>query len=105
VLRRAARAPCFEITEGTLVHRKELAISQLGKLRAKGLKILIDDFGTGYSSLSYLHSIPCDTIKLDGSFMREIAARTTSACSAIVAAQHRTRPRPRHERRRRVRRG
>ncbi|WP_374266485.1 EAL domain-containing protein [Zoogloea sp.] len=74
----------LEITEGTLVTRKELAISQLGKLRAKGLKILIDDFGTGYSSLSYLHSIPCDTIKLDGSFIREIERDTR--LRAIVGA-------------------
>lgn len=66
----------LEITEGTLVTRKELATSQLSKLRAKGLKILIDDFGTGYSSLSYLHAIPCDTIKLDGSFIREIEGNT-----------------------------
>ncbi len=74
----------LEITEGTLVKRKELAISQLGRLRAKGLKILIDDFGTGYSSLSYLHSIPCDTIKLDGSFIREIEHDTR--LRAIVGA-------------------
>jgi diguanylate cyclase (GGDEF)-like protein len=74
----------LEVTESTLVTRKELAISQLGKLRAKGLKILIDDFGTGYSSLSYLHSIPCDTIKLDGSFIREIERDTR--LRAIVGA-------------------
>ncbi|HMV17403.1 MAG TPA: EAL domain-containing protein [Rhodocyclaceae bacterium] len=74
----------LEITEGTLVTRKELATSQLGKLRAKGLKILIDDFGTGYSSLSYLHTIPCDTLKLDGSFIREIERDTR--LRAIVGA-------------------
>ena len=74
----------LEITESTLVTRKELAASQLAKLRAKGLKILIDDFGTGYSSLSYLHSIPCDTIKLDGSFIREIEHNTR--LRAIVGA-------------------
>ncbi len=74
----------LEITEGTLVTRKELAIKQLGTLRAKGLKILIDDFGTGYSSLSYLHTIPCDTIKLDGSFIREIERDTR--LRAIVGA-------------------
>ena len=74
----------LEITEGTLVTRKELASSQLGKLRAKGLKILIDDFGTGYSSLSYLHTIPCDTLKLDGSFIREIERDTR--LRAIVGA-------------------
>ncbi|MDD3353184.1 EAL domain-containing protein [Zoogloea sp.] len=74
----------LEITEGTLVSRRELAIHQLAQLRARGLKILIDDFGTGYSSLSYLHSIPCDTIKLDGSFIREIENDTR--LRAIVGA-------------------
>lgn len=36
------------------------------------MPVLIDDFGTGYSALSYLHTIPCDVIKLDGSFVRSI---------------------------------
>jgi len=81
----------LEITEGTLVTRKELAIEQLGKLRAKGLRILIDDFGTGYSSLSYLHTIPCDTIKLDGSFIREIEhdVRLRAIVGASIHLAHR----------------
>ena len=37
------------------------------------MKIYIDDFGTGFSPLSYLHDMPCDVIKLDGSFVRSFA--------------------------------
>ena len=36
------------------------------------MAVLIDDFGTGFSALSYLHTMPCDVIKLDGSFVRSI---------------------------------
>lgn len=44
----------------------------LRDLRSAGIEILIDDFGTGYSTLSYLHTMPCNQVKLDGSFVRSI---------------------------------
>lgn len=62
----------FEVTESLLAHPDGPAISTLHRLRAAGSQILIDDFGTGYSTLSYLHTIPCDQVKLDGSFVRSI---------------------------------
>jgi EAL domain-containing protein (putative c-di-GMP-specific phosphodiesterase class I) len=49
------------------------AYTVLERLRNAGMSVLIDDFGTGYSALSYLHTIPCDTVKLDGSFVRSLA--------------------------------
>lgn len=62
----------FEITESVLAHPGGPASRTLHRLRDAGVDILIDDFGTGYSTLSYLHTIPCDQVKLDGSFVRSI---------------------------------
>ena len=64
----------LELTESVLVENEAAAARCLQGLRQLGLKLAIDDFGTGYSSLSYLHRMPIDTIKIDASFIRTMAA-------------------------------
>ncbi len=72
----------LEITEAMLLERTELVQSTLHALRALGVRISMDDFGTGYSSLSYLRSFPFDKIKIDRSFVQEMA--TSADAAAIV---------------------
>jgi diguanylate cyclase (GGDEF)-like protein/PAS domain S-box-containing protein len=74
----------LEITESVLLQDTEATLATLHKFRALGLRIAMDDFGTGYSSLSYLRSFPFDKIKIDRSFVAELAVRGDSM--AIVRA-------------------
>lgn len=62
----------FEVTESVLARQDGPAIDTLHALRTAGIDVLIDDFGTGYSTLSYLHTMPCNQVKLDGSFVHSI---------------------------------
>jgi EAL domain-containing protein (putative c-di-GMP-specific phosphodiesterase class I) len=62
----------------------EANVAILHQLRELGVRISMDDFGTGYSSLSYLRSFPFDKIKIDRSFVKDLAKR--SDCLAIVRA-------------------
>jgi len=68
----------LEITETTLLQDSEQTLSTLYQLRELGVRIAMDDFGTGYSSLSYLQSFPFDKIKIDRSFISDIADGTGS---------------------------
>jgi diguanylate cyclase (GGDEF)-like protein len=68
----------IEITETVLLHQKETALAVLHQLRALGVRIAMDDFGTGYSSLSYLQCFPFDKIKIDRSFVADIAENANS---------------------------
>ncbi len=74
----------LEITESVMTTDVEKSFALLTQLRALGVKISLDDFGTGYSSLSYLKRFPVDTLKIDQSFVRDIATDQDSA--AIVKA-------------------
>ncbi len=74
----------LEITESVFLAETEANLATLHQLRELGVAISMDDFGTGYSSLSYLRSFPFDKIKIDRSFVKDLAQR--SDCLAIVRA-------------------
>lgn len=63
----------LEITERILIDNAESAKSILQQLRDRNIQLCLDDFGTGYSSLSYLHKFPFDTLKIDRSFINQMA--------------------------------
>ena len=80
----------LEITESLLVKDIEQAIALLWQLKGKGISIALDDFGTGYSSLSYLQKLPINTLKIDRSFVSNVASNPDDAAisRAIVALAH-----------------
>jgi diguanylate cyclase (GGDEF)-like protein/PAS domain S-box-containing protein len=74
----------IELTESLVMVDVEAAIRIMGELKRMGVKLSIDDFGTGYSSLSYLRRFPVDVLKIDRSFVRDIASSEDDA--AMVGA-------------------
>jgi diguanylate cyclase (GGDEF)-like protein len=74
----------MEITEAVMVQDSFATLTILHQLRDLGVRIAMDDFGTGYSSLAYLRSFPFDKIKIDQSFIKDLASNQGSA--AIVRA-------------------
>ena len=81
----------LEITETALMNDIEASATVLKNLHAQGVHIAMDDFGTGYSSLSYLKRFRLDTLKIDRSFIRELAmnGEDVAVVAAIVAMAHR----------------
>jgi diguanylate cyclase (GGDEF)-like protein/PAS domain S-box-containing protein len=73
----------LELTESLLVANEGLIFQVMGELKAMGVSLAIDDFGTGYSSLSYLRRFPVRKLKIDRSFIRDLADDSDDA--AIVA--------------------
>jgi EAL domain-containing protein (putative c-di-GMP-specific phosphodiesterase class I) len=63
----------LEVTESVLMQNNDATLATLHQIRDLGVRISMDDFGTGYSSLSYLRSFPFDKIKIDRSFIGDLA--------------------------------
>ena len=63
----------LEITESLLMEDRPQAVQTLCQLRALGMRLSVDDFGTGYSSLSRLNTLPIDEVKIDKSFIAQLA--------------------------------
>jgi diguanylate cyclase (GGDEF)-like protein len=84
---------CFEITESAAVISLLTACHFMESLKALGCRFLLDDFGKGISSFSYLKALPIDYLKIDGSFIRDIALdpvvrATVNAINQIAHTMH-----------------
>jgi diguanylate cyclase (GGDEF)-like protein/PAS domain S-box-containing protein len=90
VLHETGLAPNYlelEITESLLLSNADVMFSVFRKLKEMGLRLAIDDFGTGYSSLSYLKRFPVSKLKIDRSFVRDVAVNADDAAitTAIIS--------------------
>ena len=90
VLQETGLPPQFlelELTESLLLSNADLTFPALQELKEMGVKLAIDDFGTGYSSLSYLRQFPVNRLKIDRSFIRDVAVNPDDAAitSAIIS--------------------
>ncbi|CEG56399.1 EAL domain-containing protein [Legionella fallonii] len=80
----------LELTESLLIEDIEHVVETMYALKDMGIKLVIDDFGTGYSSLSYLKQFPVDKLKIDRSFISEMATNQNDAAiaKAIINLGH-----------------
>jgi len=80
----------LEITESVMAHENETTARRLRQLKGLGVSLAIDDFGTGYSSLSYLRRFPIDAVKIDKSFVDDVAEedRAEGLARGIVQLAH-----------------
>jgi len=90
VLRETGLAPQYlelELTESLLLSNADVVLSVVRELRAMGLTLAIDDFGTGYSSFGYLRQFRVSKLKIDRSFVRDVAVNPDDAAitTAIIS--------------------
>jgi EAL domain-containing protein (putative c-di-GMP-specific phosphodiesterase class I) len=80
----------FELTETAIMSDPEAAVTALGRITGQGSRLAIDDFGTGYSSLAYLKRLPVDVLKIDRSFVADMAsgARSLAIVRSTVQLAH-----------------
>lgn len=80
----------LEVTEGLLVNASERVIKELNILKNAGVQLAVDDFGTGYSSLAYLQRLPFTVLKIDKTFINEVAQRPQDEAmlGAMVSMGH-----------------
>jgi len=80
----------IEVTESVMLSDPEDSISNAHALRSLGVRLALDDFGIGYSSLIYLKRLPVSYLKIDQTFVRELATDASSAgiITAIIALAH-----------------
>ncbi|CAH1190667.1 PAS domain S-box-containing protein/diguanylate cyclase (GGDEF) domain-containing protein [Candidatus Nitrotoga sp. BS] len=80
----------LEITEGVMLNEAQAAMDFLINMNELGVKLAVDDFGTGYSSLSYLKKMPLDRLKVDQSFVRDVATDDNDAAivRSIISLGH-----------------
>ncbi|HEY8605747.1 MAG TPA: EAL domain-containing protein [Noviherbaspirillum sp.] len=79
-----------EITEGLLLNASNMVADRLLQFRDAGIQVAIDDFGTGYSSMAYLRKFDIDYLKIDRSFVREVAVDSgdRAIVRSIIAMAH-----------------
>ncbi len=77
----------LEVTESLAINDMQRMIGILSKIKALGVSIALDDFGTGYSSLNHIREIPFDIIKVDQSFVRDLAEDAYSQAFVKMVAE------------------
>lgn len=80
----------LELTESLLMENSEAAISKLRSLHKMGIHLSIDDFGTGYSSLQYLKNLPIHALKIDQSFVQDLATEANVVITRAIVSLAKT---------------
>jgi EAL domain-containing protein (putative c-di-GMP-specific phosphodiesterase class I) len=80
----------LELTERSVLDRDERVLADLGRLRALGVRLALDDFGMGFASLRHLGRLPLDALKIDRSFVADLASRPGHAIvQGVIELAHR----------------